>query len=225
MGNRSGQATLMGVLLLGIAMAVFTWIASASLEDRKKDAVRFAQKLAIKAYERRLDQAFRSPKYAREYFLNENSVDGSSLTDLVKAKLKVPELQQTQLTNLRVADLDDEKKTLFGRSNTFPGIQKHRIPDFSPCDADMPEEPCNITSQVRGTLTTHDGVGFIELTVAFESAISKLNPANPENQIRLSFPVNIFGVQIQGQKILCRRGYKALLVSQSPGDFLCMLDE
>jgi|GEM_PF-1395205 len=231
MGKRSGQATLMGVLLLGIAMAVFTWIASGSLEGRKKDSARLVQKLAIKAHERRLDQAFRSPNFIQENFLNFNTAptrDGT-LRDFVKAQIMLQTLQEQDMRNMRVMDLrakDEAERTLFGGDIERLGKKKrHRLPDFSPCGKDETDEACPITSQVNGTLRTQDGVGYIDLVISFESPSLRVNPLNPENQINVTFPVNIFGVQIEGQKIFCKRGYKVLLITQSPGDFLCMLDE
>jgi hypothetical protein len=85
------------------------------------------------------------------------------------------------------------------------------------------EESCPFESQVSHKANNENGVGRLEISVSFATESAPFNSKNSENQIRIEVPANLHGVELQGRRLFCRQGFKALLISQSPGDFLCAI--
>jgi len=205
------------VLGLGMAMALFAWISSASLQNRQADATRVIQKLAIKNLGRRLDQAFRSPSFVRD-FLARNPALNSSAHDM----LKQPGFKTVQESNLTLYDFDH--KPWIGADTSRTALRL-MLPDFARCpDSDPRENSCPVTSQIEATVSTQDGVGYVDLSIVLSSVELRLNAANPENKIHIRFPLNLMQVRIKERQIFCNEGSKAMLVSQAPGDFLCVAE-
>jgi hypothetical protein len=215
MGQRSGQGTLLAVLMLGIGMALFSWVASSSLEQRRVDSELLIRKLDIKNFERRLDQAFRSPNFLRENFVMANP---GILEAIEKALRDTSEKGvQLQVSKLRILDFEGDTWLGYDDAKSASARLSRR---FEACQG---VENCPIISDVALNAQIQEGVGFLEISVTFSSELLRINPNQAGNVIKISVPANLHGVELRGSRLFCREGFKALLVSQSPGDFLCAI--
>jgi hypothetical protein len=221
MGQRSGQGTLLAVLMLGIGMALFSWVASSSLEQRRLESQNLIRKIQIKNLERRLDQAFRSPNFVRENFIQANL----GLQEALESALRSPNQAEVTRENLSILDFDGKTWLGFDQKHST----KSRLgPLLEDCPIDNPLDPeledrCPIVSQVAMKASLDNGVGRVELTVSLSSKTLLLNPATSGNSLKVEFPANLHGVRLEGRRLFCREGFKALMISQAPGDFLCAI--
>jgi hypothetical protein len=210
--EKSGQGTLAAVFILGVAMAVFSWVAMASLDRRDKESLITSRQFALRSLELQLQQMMRSPNYVNALFFKKNP----EIQDFLERSPTTPN-DLIELSDLQIFRASGEP--WFGKNSV------HTEWTLENCQTPTPN--CVFKSVVSALMVHEKGVGYLHVELSFvpQDSVQLKSPFNPqknENKIVLWAPLNFYGVEIKEQKISCLPDFKAIMIAQQPGEFLCL---
>lgn len=219
--SRQGQGSLLAIAILGVLLSAFSWIASASLLNRKKEVVAFSRKLRVHNQEVVLQNLLRSPEYLNNKFFDLNKeVIRDWLTGSGNAVI-VPEIV---IVDPGIGEFETPRN-LYG-TGVF-----HQKSTLIPCPISQSSKnsgACPFQSSIQAIATYAEGIGEVDVKIKFTAVTGvKLdfpwNSELPENQLNARIPLNLFGVKISGAQISCKSGFQLLMLSQNPGELLCKI--